>query len=186
MSLFSAIINHTLVNINPKTTNIEGDVVGSYFTGRIEMSFLNETQKLQDFDLVIGKSTNSNVCLHDFNIKINNNPFIINVMKKVEARELFEQKIQDNGQAVFGEGGDSYAEIKIPNILPSQALTVSAEFELPVTFPTQNTIGIIFPLTCPSLKGNDTILECSNFRFLCRFPSTKLTEKLIIPILHIL
>lgn len=63
-------------------------------------------------------------------------------MEKKEAKScfFFFKKKGENENAVYCEGVDSYANIKIPNILPNQVLTISAEFELPVTFPTKDTI----------------------------------------------
>lgn len=166
MALFSAKVDYRIEN--PKTTKIDGEVNGSYFSGRIEMTYLNETKDLKKYTISIGENS-SNICLHDFNIKIDKNPFIIKIMEKEEARKIFKNKIRDNEQAVFGEGSDSYTTIEIPNVLPNQVLTISAEFEIPVSFPSKNTIGVIFPLTCPSDYGDPTILKCSDFHFSSKF-----------------
>lgn len=176
MALFAAVRNYH--NADPKTTRIDGEFNGSYYSGRVEMTYINETQILEDYQINIGKNSGGNICLHDYNIKIDNNPFIINIMKKEEAKQIFENKIAQDGNAVYGEGGDSYSSIQIPNILPNQVLTISAEFELPVTFPTKDTIGIIFPLTCPCHEGS-TILNCADFHFSCKFSSFSLNEKSI-------
>lgn len=147
MSLFSARSDLSSQIIDPSQVKIEGEINGSFFSGQIEMKFLNQTSDVDDFKLLIGKNENSKICLHDFQVKIDKNLFIIKLMEVNEAKEIFEQKVSNNEQAVFGVGDDSYASIDIPNILPDQIVTISVNFELPVTYTSENSIGLFFPLT---------------------------------------
>ena len=178
MSLFSAQSDLSSQIIDPSQVKIEGEINGSFFSGKIEMKFLNQTSELDDFKLLIGKNENSNICLHDFQAKIDENPFIIKIMEVNEAKEIFEQKVSNNEQAVFGVGDDSYASIDIPNILPDQIVTISVNFELPVTYTSENSIGLFFPLTYPGTE-NDEVMKCSNFQFSLNFQSLQLKENSI-------
>ena len=178
MSLFSAQSAINLEIIDPSQVEIEGEINGSFYTGRIEMKFHNQKSELDDFTLLIGKNENSKICLHDFKVKIDENPFILQIMEVNEAKKIFEQKVSDNEQAVFGIGDDSYASIGIPNILPNQLVTISVNFELPVTYISENCIGIFFPLTYPG-RDNDEVMKCSNFKFSLNFRSLHLKKDLI-------
>ena len=59
MSLFSTKSNFAEKIIDPKKVNIEGEIAGNFFAGRIEMIFLNDYCSLDDFTILIGKNTNS-------------------------------------------------------------------------------------------------------------------------------
>ncbi|KAK8838500.1 von Willebrand factor A domain-containing protein 5A [Tritrichomonas musculus] len=178
MSLFSARSEIDLRIIDPSQVEIEGEINGSFFAGRIEMKFFNQNSKLDNFKLLIGKNENSKICLHDFQVKIDENPFVLKLMEVNEAKEIFEQKVSNNEQAIFGVGDDSYASIDIPNILSKQLVTISVNFELPVTYISENNIGIFFPITYPGTKY-DEIMKCSNFKFSLNFQSLQLNENSI-------
>ena len=168
MSLFSTKSNFAEKIIDPKKVNIEGEIAGNFFAGRIEMIFLNDYCSLDDFTILIGKNTNSRICLHDFQVKVDENPFLLQIIEIKEAQKNFREKIKEGEKAVFGIGDDSYATIAIPNILRNQMVTISVNFELPVTFISHDTIGIFFPLTLPGLN-NDKLLKCSDFYFSLNF-----------------
>ena len=65
---------------------------------------------------------------------------------------------------------DSYTSLSIPYVLPKQELTLSANFEVPITFISNNINGIFFPLTYPTFK-DDEIVKCNDFHFACKFNS---------------
>lgn len=173
MSLFSATSKNGSI-VHPHKVNIEGEIVGSFYSGKIEMSFQNVTNKLEEYKVLIGQSSSSNICLHDFKMLIDNNPFTLKIMKSEDSRQHYENYKDDNQQTVFGVGNDSYASIMIPYILPNQTLKISSEFELPISFPTKSTIEFFFPLTYPVDKSNDKVLECNDFHFICKFNSLPL------------
>ena len=178
MSLFSAQSEINLRIIDPSQVEIEGEINGSFFAGRIEMKFINQNLKLDNFKLLIGKKENSKICLHDFQVKIDENPFVLKLREVNEAKEIFAQKVRNNEPAVFGVGDVSYASIDIPNILPNQLVTISANFELPATYISENNIGIFFPITYPGTKY-DEVMKCSNFKFSLNFQSLQLNENSI-------
>ncbi|KAK8838593.1 von Willebrand factor A domain-containing protein 5A [Tritrichomonas musculus] len=169
MSLFAVFNEKGKTLIHPKKVSIEGELTGSFYSGRIEMKYRNEKEKMQQYHILIGKSSASKICLHDFNIKLDENPFTIKILEKNEGRQIFIDKAYNQyQQAVFGIGTDTSAELNLPYVLPNQELTLSANFELPVTFISNDTSGIFFPLTYPSFE-NDEIVKCDDFQFSCKF-----------------
>lgn len=114
MSLFS-VTNRRAFIIHPNKVNIEGDVVGSYLSGRVEMFFKNETPKLEKYHVLIGQSSSSNICLHDFKVMLDSNPLSIKIMEKDEAKRIFIKSEEENKNVVFGIGNDSYAYLEISN-----------------------------------------------------------------------
>ena len=58
--------------------------------------------------------------------------------------------------------------MNIPYILPNQELTLSVNFELPITFISNDVNGIFFPLTCPTYD-DDEVVKCEDFHFKCKF-----------------
>ena len=70
MSLFSAQSYYGRKIIRPLKVNIEGEMIGLFFAGTIEMQFINEDFPLDRFNILIGKNENNKICIHDFKIKI--------------------------------------------------------------------------------------------------------------------
>lgn len=90
-------------------------------------------------------------------------------MKRKEGHETFIDIVNNQyQQAVFGIGTDSYASLNIPYVLPNQELTLSANFELPITFISNDVNGIFFPLTYPTYR-DDEVVKCEDFSFSCKF-----------------
>lgn len=92
MSLFS--VNNSRESlIHPNKAIINGEIIGSVFSGKVEMTFLNDSEKLDIFQILIGQLSSNNVCLHDFKILLDNNPLILNIMEKNEAEQIFKKKL---------------------------------------------------------------------------------------------
>ena len=170
MSLFSCTSTNNSI-IHPNKVNIEGEVIGSFYSGKVEMIYKNDTEILEKYTLLIGQSSASNICLHDFKILLDNNSLSLKIMEKEEAKRQFEKLKDDNQPTAFGIGTDSYSSLEIPYVLPNQTVTISAEFELPVSYPTKSTIEFFYPLTYPKEKSNDEIIKCDDFQFTCKFNS---------------
>lgn len=169
MSLFAAFSGKNRALIHPQKVSIEGEVAGSFYSGRVEMKFSNDQEKIDEYQILIGKSSANKICLHDFNIKLDENPFKIEIVEKNEGYQIFIDKAYNQyQQAAFGIGTDTYASISIPYVLPKQELTLSAQFELPITFVSNDINGIFFPLTYPTYR-EDKIVECDDFKFVCKF-----------------
>ena len=169
MSLFSVFSKEKKFLIHPRKVIIEGEIAGSFYSGRIEMKFFNDLQTIDQYHVLIGKSSANKICLHDFNIKLDENPFSIQIVGKKEGFEIYLDKIYtQNEEAVFGIGADSHATLDIRYVLPNQELTLSANFELPITFISNEINGIFFPLTYPTYN-DDKIIQCEDFRFTCKF-----------------
>lgn len=121
--------------IHPIKACIEGEIAGPFYSGRIEMKFLNDLQIMDQYQVLIGESLQNKMCLHDFNVKLDENPFSIQIVGKTEGFERFiEKALTQNEPAIFGIGKYSYATLDIRHVLPNQELTLSANFELPITF----------------------------------------------------
>ena len=75
--------------------------------------------------------------------------------------------INRNTHPIYGIGNDSYAIFDLPQILQNQVITVSMEFEMPLSMPSKNVVGLSFPLTYPS-STNSEILVCDDFNFECK------------------
>lgn len=74
MSLFATFSAKRKTLVHPKKVTIEGEIAGSFYSGRIEMKFLNQGEKMEEYQILIGKSSSNKICLHDFNIKLDENP----------------------------------------------------------------------------------------------------------------
>lgn len=73
MSLFATFSKRRKSLIYPKKVSIEGEIAGTYYSGCIEMKFLNQQEKMDEYQILIGKSSSNKICLHDFNIKLDEN-----------------------------------------------------------------------------------------------------------------
>ena len=143
------------------------------------MTYQNNTENLEEFNLIIGQNSGSGICLHNFKILLDNNPLSLKLLEIEEARKNFEIIKDDEQPVVFGLDNDSYTTLEIPYVLPDQTLTVSANIEIPITYPTKSTIEFFFPLTYPRKKSNDEILHCEDFQFSCKFNSLPLKSNSI-------
>ena len=169
MSLFSLTNQTTSTCVHPLSVKIEGEASDLFFSGLIEMIFTNETHLMSNFELKIGQGSNNKIGLHNLKIALDDVPYLIQLRPKKEAKKLFKKMLQsDEISPIYGIGNDSYAVMELPQILQNQVITVSMEFEMPLSMITENVIGLTFPLTYPSSK-NSKILSCSNFRFACKF-----------------
>ena len=64
MSLFTVLKRVGCIDqeTEPKTTRIDGEFNGSYYRRRIEMTYLNETENLEDYKIYIGKILGGSIC----------------------------------------------------------------------------------------------------------------------------
>ena len=46
------------------------------------MVFINDKYPIDVFKILIGKNANNKICLHDFNIKVDENPFVLKILGK--------------------------------------------------------------------------------------------------------
>ena len=65
------------------------------------MDFQNDSEKLDIFLILIGQFSSNNLYLHDFKILLDNNPLVLNIMKKNVAAQIFNEKISDNAEFFF-------------------------------------------------------------------------------------
>ena len=169
MSLFSLTNQTTSTCVHPLSVKIEGEASDLFYSGVIEMKFTNETHPISNFELKIGQGTNNKIGLHNLKVALDDVPYLIQLRPKEEAKKLFSEMLQsDNISPIYGIGNDSYAVMELPQILQNQVITVSMEFEMPLSMITENVLGLTFPLTYPSSK-NSEILSCSNFNFAIKF-----------------
>lgn len=82
---------------NPKKVNINGEVVGSFFSGKIEMSYQKDTEDAYEYTIVPGNII-SNACIHGFEILLDENPIklkghenskVNNGIYLIKRREIF-------------------------------------------------------------------------------------------------
>lgn len=177
MSLFSAYSTLKQKLIKPLCAEIDGEILGTFFSGMIKMSFINRDIPIDNYNIFIEKNENNRICLHDFQIKIDENPFILHIIEVNETKEILNEEATYE-KVSYEKCYDSYSSIKIPNILINQIVSVSVKFELPVTFISKNIIGLFFPLTYPGIN-NDEVLKCSNFSFSMNFPLFQLNKNSI-------
>lgn len=67
MSLFMAYSKAKGSTVQPKSVKIEGDVNGSYYSGRVEMAFLNDSQIIEKYDILIGQSSGNSILTKNLN-----------------------------------------------------------------------------------------------------------------------
>ena len=167
--MFSLTNQTTSACVHPLSVKIEGEASDLFYSGVIEMKFTNETHPISNFELKIGQGTNNKIGLHNLKVALDDVPYLIQLRPKEEAKKLFIDILQsDTSIPIYGTGNDSYAVMELPQILQNQEITVSMEFEMPLSMIAENVIGLTFPLTYPSSK-NSEILSCSNFNFACKF-----------------
>lgn len=170
--LFSAVSQIQNQIIHPKKVDITCRYSSSFCHGKITMQFKNSQISIDKFKILIGKNSGNSICLHGFQIKIDNNLIIPKMIKNIQSKNAFENKIKRNGKEVFGIGDDSYSSFIIKDILKNQIVTISVNFELPAKFISEHSIGLFFPITCPGLT-NDEILNCTDFHFSMGFQSNQ-------------
>lgn len=168
MSLF--LVNSDYYNdiICPISINIEGEIIGSIFSGNIAMKFRNDTDVIDNYKVLIGRNPNNKIVLYNFNVNLGMNQFVILIDEDNHFYHDFNKTPDFYQPTKYKEGHDSISDFKINDILPNQVLTVSANFVIPITYQSPNNINIYFPLTCPT-RQNAKIINCTNFNFSCNF-----------------
>lgn len=168
---------------NPKKVNINGEVVGSFFSGKIEMSYQNDTEEAYEYTIVF-ENIICNACIHDFEILLDENPI------KLKGHEnhnvdlgiyLLKRRIKSHEYEITPReypilNRDNYLIIKY--VFPNQILKIMAEFEMPIQYTSRSTFEIFFPLSCCGYVKSH-ILKCDDFHFSCKFNSLPLKSNSI-------
>ena len=177
MSLFSLYSEQKKSYVDPQSVNIEGEVNGLFYSGSIEASFKNTDQSLDKYKFEIGNDLNDQVGFHNIKVEIDGNEYKIKIQEIKEARSGFKEMEKNGEQAIFGKGTEYFSVLNITNVLQNQTIKISVDFELPVTFLSENIIGLFFPLSYPNNDGN---IKCDNFSFSVKCSLFELKEKSVI------
>ena len=168
--------------IDPKTVNINGEVVGSFFSGEIEISYQNDTENVYEYSILFGNLI-SNVCIHDFKLLLDENPISLkgheNVNLERELDLLKDKKPYyeyDIKPVVYKPIRKDYLILKY--VFPNQILKIFAEFEMPIQYLSRSAFEINFPLSYSGYSKRH-ILKCENFHFTCKFNSIPLKQNSI-------
>ena len=134
MSLFS-LTNQTSLNcVHPCSVRIGGEITSMFYSGIIEMKFKNDTHPVSDFQLKNGQGSNNKIGLHNLKVSIDDTPYSIRLRPKEEAKKLYQEMLKDcSTNPIYGIGNDSYAVLELSQILQNQLITVSMEFEMPLS-----------------------------------------------------
>lgn len=176
MSLFSIYSEKKHSYIDPEKVSIEGEVNGLFYSGSIEARFKNTEENLDKYKFLIGNDSNNEIGFHNLKVKIDENDYTIQTRSLKEAKSSYKQMEENNEQAILGKGDEYYSVIYITNILQNQTLTISVDFELPVTIISDNDICLLFPLNYPN---NDGTLKCNDFHMRVKCSLFELKEKSI-------
>ena len=160
MSLFSIYSEKKNSYVNPQRVSIEGEVNGLFYSGSIEATFKNEDEELDKYKFLIGNDNNNQIGYHNIKVKIDENDYTIKMQALKEAESSHKQMEENGEQSVFGKGDEYYSILHISNVRQNQSLTISIDFELPVTFISDNNIYLVFPLNYPNNEGN---IKCDEF-----------------------
>ena len=175
MSLFSIISEKNKTFINPQRVSIEGDVNGIFYSGHIDAVFENSESSIERLKVLIGNELNNKIGFHDLKLKIDDNPYRILTQQIQESETTFKQMEAQGEQVIFGFGNEFYSTLYISNVLKMQKITLSVDFELPVSF-IANNIVIFFPLTYTGSLKRET-LKCQEFNLSIKSSLFDLNEK---------
>lgn len=170
MSLFLVNSDYFDDIIYPISINIEGEIIGSIFSGNIVMKFRNDTDVIDNYKVLIGRNPNNNIALYNFSVNLGINQFVIFIDEDNKYYYDYNETPDFYQPTKYKNGHDSISDFKIDDILPNQVLTVSANFVIPISYQSPDNINIYFPLTCPT-RQNSKILNCTNFNFFCNYQS---------------
>lgn len=169
MSLFSLTDQINFNCVHPRSVRIDGEVTGLFYSGTIEMKFVNDEYPISDFQLKIGQGSNNKIGFHNLKVFLDDTPYLIKFRRNGRTLIFSNEKLEsDNNSPTHGIGDDNYNVLDLPQILQNQLITVSTDFAIPLSMISKDIIGLTFPLTCPSLK-NSEILSCSDFKFSLQF-----------------
>ena len=177
MSLFSFYSEQKKSYVDPQKVNIRGEVNGIFYSGSIEASFKNTDENLDKYKFEIGNDLNSQFGFHNIKVEIDENEYMIQMQEIKEASKDFKEMEKNNEQAIFGKGDECYSVLYITNVLQNQTIKITVEFEIPVTFISENIICLFFPLNYPNNNGN---IKCDNFNFSVKCSLFELKEKSVI------
>lgn len=175
MSLFSIISEKNKAFIDPLKVNIEGDINGIVFSGHIDAIFENSNTTIEKLKVLIGNELNNKIGFHDVKLKIDDNQYKILMQQIKESETTFKKMESEGEQVIFGFGNEFYSTLYISNVLQKQKVTLSVDFELPISF-IANNIVIFFPLTYTGSLKRET-LKCNDFNFAVRSSLYELNEK---------
>lgn len=147
MSLFLVNSDYFDDIIYPISINIEGEIIGSIFSGNIVMKFRNDTDVIDNYKVLIGRNPNNNIALYNFSVNLGINQFVIFIDEDNKYYYDYNETPDFYQPTKYKNGHDSISDFKIDDILPNQVLTVSANFVIPISYQSPDNINIYFPLT---------------------------------------